>query len=118
MQCFRERYLEVSQFFGCTFHQDCWNDLPDGSEPTMADVLREAFEGYGDSDMLELQRTFRDFLRETATLDDETVGTILSRDFDSSYDASWNGSTYRSWLEAIDEQLDATVGQRSEQRFG
>jgi hypothetical protein len=78
----------------------------------MAAVLTDAFELYGPSDILELQRTFRDFLRETSTLDDETVGTILSRAFDSSYYAPWDGSTYRSWLEAIDKQLDETVAER------
>jgi hypothetical protein len=112
MKRFRDRYPEVNQFFGCTFHQDCWNDLPDGSEPTMAALLRDAFELYGDSDILELRRTFRDFLRETSTSDDETVGSILSREFGSTYYAPWDGSTYRSWLEAIDKHLDETVVQR------
>ena len=78
----------------------------------MVAVLNDAFELYSHSEMLELQRTFRDFLREASNLDDESLVTILQHEFGASYYAPWDGSTYRAWLEFVDKQLDETIAER------
>jgi hypothetical protein len=89
-----ERYPELSQFFGCNFHQD-W-DIEAEDDEGLVRLFRNSAQ---DAHVADARKELDAFLAEELTEDE--LGTILLGSFYCYYDPSYFGFTNRQWLERI-----------------